>query len=392
MKTTLCPYKHPYKSIFMYGFAIFAMFFGSGNLVFPLQIGQTAGSHWISGFFGLLLTGILLPFLGLFVIKLHKGDYNAFFREAGPLAEIILPLFTLSLLGSFGVVPRCITVAYGGMREVLPQLSLFGFSSFFCILTFCLCLKDKFMVKVIGTWMSPIILVTLVIMILIGVMQAAPISPSIIDAQEAFSRGFLRGYQTMDLFAAFFFSALIFAQIQNAMGEKADHKSIIRFAIKPSIIGASLLGAIYLGFVFLGSHYADLIKNVAPESMLPTIAYHTMGESATFLLSAAILFSCLTTAVALNNIYARYLCSLVKMEDKRFPWIFQVVLMGATLASFIVSLLDFQGIAAFLEPALKISYPGIIALTLLSIVMKDNQSLKKYTFYGLIVLMVYWWL
>ncbi len=78
----------------MYGFAIFAMFFGSGNLVFPLQIGQIAGSHWFIAFIGLLITGILLPFLGLFVIKLHRGNIHAFFNEAGPVAGIILPLFT----------------------------------------------------------------------------------------------------------------------------------------------------------------------------------------------------------------------------------------------------------------------------------------------------------
>jgi branched-chain amino acid:cation transporter, LIVCS family len=387
MKPTQCPYKHPYKSIFMYGFAIFAMFFGSGNLVFPLQIGQAAGAQWVLGFLGLLLTGILLPFLGLFVIKLHRGNYNAFFKEAGPIAGVILPLFTLSLLGSFAVVPRCITVAYGGMEEFFPQLSLFAFSGLFCILTFCLCLKDTFMVKMIGTWMSPVLLIALTILILMGVMNASPVEPSVINAHQAFTNGFLTGYQTMDLFAAFFFSALIFAQIQTAMGETEDHKAVIRFAIKPSIIGASLLALIYFGFVFLGAHYADVIKNVDPESMLPTIAYHTMGETAALFIGVAILFSCLTTAVALNNIYARYLCTLFKLGETRFPW----VLLGTTGISFIISLLDFKGIAAFLAPVLEISYPGIIALTLLSIGMRGRGTLKKYTFYGLTILMVFYW-
>ncbi|MDP3935448.1 MAG: branched-chain amino acid transport system II carrier protein, partial [Alphaproteobacteria bacterium] len=101
-----------YKLICVYGFAIFAMFFGSGNLVFPLQLGQHVGKNWFLGFLGLLSTGIVLPFLGLFVIKLHKGNYRSFFAEGGKMASIILPFFTLSLLGSFGVVPRCITVAH----------------------------------------------------------------------------------------------------------------------------------------------------------------------------------------------------------------------------------------------------------------------------------------
>jgi LIVCS family branched-chain amino acid:cation transporter len=363
------------------------MFFGSGNLVFPLQIGQMVGSQWILGFLGLLLTGILLPFLGLFVIKLHRGSYNAFFKEAGPIATFLLPLFTLSLLGSFGIVPRCITVAYGGMSDFMPQVSLLEFSIIFSVFTFFLCLKDTFMVKMIGTWMSPILLVSLIILIYMGIIKAPPVPSSVANAQEAFTSGFLIGYQTMDLFAAFFFSALVFAQIQNAMGDTADHKSVLRFAIKPSIIGASLLALIYLGFVYLGAHYADLIKNIAPESMLSTIADHTMGEKATLVIGAAILFSCLTTAVALNNIYAQYLRSLFKIKERHFP----LILMGTTGISFMISLLDFKGIAAFLAPALEVSYPGIIALTVLSIALKGHQNLKKYTFYSITVVMVIHW-
>ena len=57
------------QNILIYGFSIFTMFFGSGNLVFPLQIGYQSGSHWLAGFAGLFLTGIVLPFMGLFVIK-----------------------------------------------------------------------------------------------------------------------------------------------------------------------------------------------------------------------------------------------------------------------------------------------------------------------------------
>jgi len=400
MKAALSPHKPHYKEIFMYGFAIFAMFFGSGNLVFPLQIGQVAGSHWVLGFFGLFLTGIILPFLGLFVIKLHNGNSSAFFKEAGSVAGFILPFFTLSLLGAFGVVPRCITVAYGGVNELFPNLSLFWFSLIFCCLTFILCLKDKFMVKIIGTWMSPILLIALGILIIIGMVKAPALATSASSSMGALSYGFLTGYQTMDLFAAFFFSALVFAQIQNAMSAKisanennkedipVDYKAIIKFAIKPSIIGASLLGIIYLGFVFLGAHYADLISVVAPELMLPTIAQKTMGNSATAFIGIAILFSCLTTAVALNNIYARYLCTLVKVPDNKFPW----VLLCTTAISFTVSLLDFRGIAAFLAPALEMSYPGIIALTILSIFIKGRQNLKKYVFYGVTFLMIIYWM
>ena len=70
------------SQLLIYGFTMFSMFFGSGNLVFPLQIGFESGHFWIYGFWGLFLTGIVLPFLGLLVIKKYKGSYDLFFAEA----------------------------------------------------------------------------------------------------------------------------------------------------------------------------------------------------------------------------------------------------------------------------------------------------------------------
>src|SRR5690606_17455230 len=100
----------------------------------------------------------------------------------------------------------------------------------------------------------------------------------------------------------------------------------------------------------------------------------------------AIIFSCITTAMALNNIYARYIVTTCKLPSKYFPW----VLLGTTVVSFLISLLDFKGIASFLAPILDISYPGLIALTIMSIFVKDKRILKIIVFYVLTVGMIYW--
>ncbi|WP_028389129.1 branched-chain amino acid transport system II carrier protein [Legionella fairfieldensis] len=364
-----------YKSILIYGFAIFAMFFGSGNLVFPLQIGYTAGTSWLTGFVGLFLTGILLPLMGLFVIKLYQGNYHAFFSGAGKLAGTLLPLLMLSLLGSFGVVPRCITVAFGSFSYFLPNLTLGVFSFIFCTITFFFCLNDKVMIKILGQWMSPVLLITLLILISIAVIKApAPTETPALN--PAFMQGFITGYQTMDLFAAFFFSALIFTQIQQQFPH-ANNRQILLFAIKPSLIGAILLACIYLGFVFLGSHYSFLLGHTTPELMLPRIATQVMGNHAALFIGIAMFFSCLTTAVALNNLYARYLCTALKLTSNQFS----LVLLATTGSSFIISLLDFKGIAAFLAPILQLTYPGIIALTFITLFIKEEHVFKKTLFY-----------
>lgn len=378
------------RSIWIYGFAIFAMFFGSGNLVFPIEIGYYSGNSWFYGFLGLCCTGILLPFLGLFVIKLHKGSYDAFFNETGRFTGFLLPLFTLSLLGSFGVVPRCISVAYGGLNYAYPDLSLLVFSVLFCISMFFLCLHDHVMVKILGKWMSPILVLSLAILIGVGVFKYFYDIDGVgiqndIGGSEALSNGFVTGYQTMDLFAAFFFSTLIFQQIQSAMAGASD-RDVMMFAIKPSIIGSVLLGLVYLGFVFLGANYGVLLQNVAPEYMLSTIAQNVLGEVALVFIAIAMLFSCITTAVALNNIYARYLCKAFKYEN------FSVMLIVTTTISFAISLLDFRHIAAFLAPTLEVSYPGLILITITDIFLPQIKKFKAHIFWiatGVSILMLF---
>jgi LIVCS family branched-chain amino acid:cation transporter len=371
-----------YKSILFYGFVIFAMFFGSGNLVLPLQIGFLSGEHWIIGFLGLFLAGVILPFLGLLVIKLHKGDYSRFFGEAGFIAKICLPFFIVSLMGPFGVAPRCIVVAHGGVQYLLPNISLLSFSIFFSCITFALCLKDKIMVKILGKYLSPIKLTTLIALIAVGVINA-PTALQEASASQTLMSGIFIAYQTMDLFAAFFFSAMLFKQIQDFLPKGTSDSDILKFSIKAGVVGFALLALIYLGLIFLSSHYAFLLHDMSPKTMLSAIAMHTMGGGAAIFIACAMFFSCLATAVALNNIYARYMCDLLNLAEERFP----IVLLLTIITSFAMSLLDFGGIAAFLVPILEVSYPGLIALTIMSICYRKEHRIKMYVFWIITVLM-----
>lgn len=373
-----------HRSIITYGFAIFIMFFGSGNLVFPIQIGLKSGGNWPIAFLGLFITGVLLPLLGLFVIKIHRGSYEDFFAEAGVVAKVALPLFTLSLLGSFGVVPRCITVAHGGIEQIFPAISLTMFSLIFCLICFIMCIKDKMMVALLGKWLTPILLISLGFLICVAIGKTPDLDIASTKPMSVFKMAFKTGYGTMDLFAAFFFSAVIFKQIESSMPANTSHKELIITALKSSVTGAFLLSLVYLSFIYLGAHYAYLIEEVGPALMLPTIASHVLGDGATLLIGLIFVLSCLTTAVALNNIYARYLCSLLKLRD---VW-FAPVLFCTTVIAFYVSLLDFKGIGRFLAPILEVSYPGIIALTFLSLTIRGRKWLKITVFYVSLVAMI----
>jgi len=259
-------------------------------------------------------------------------------------------------------------VAHGGIEYIFPGFPLGVFSFLFCIICFATCIKEHFMIAVLGKWMTPILLASLILLIGLGSLNAPLLIESSITATNAFQNGFLTGYQTMDLFAAFFFSAFIFNQIQAKLKSASD-KEVLKAALMPSLIGAFLLALIYLGFVFLGAHYKAITAGISPELILPTIVSHLIGKNAVFLIGVIILFSCLTTAVALNNIYAHYLCTLFNFKKDKFLF----VLLGTTFLSFAFSLMDFRGIAAILGPILEVSYPSIILLTVLSIFLKNHK-------------------
>lgn len=370
-----------FKFITFYGFVIFAMFFGSGNLVLPLQIGYNSGEYWYIAAMGMLITGIILPFLGLIVIKLYNGDYNLFFANTGKVGKF-LPAMILSLLGPFGITPRCITVAHGGVQYLMPELSLLTFSLLFSIIAYFLCLKDRFMIKALGKFLSPLKMLTLFLLISMGVYYAGA-EYKHTEPYSVFVNGLQTSYQTMDLFAAFFFSALIFQQIQENIPNRDEHK-VLKYSIASGAVGFAILAVIYVGLIYLSARYANLLDGVKPQLMLPTISMHIMGEFAGFFIAFTMFFSCLATAVTLNNIYANYICKLFKIDKKNFSKILLLVMLTA----FLVSLLDFSGISAFLVPILEITYPGLIIMTLISIIVRKRHIIKVYIFWIVTVLTI----
>lgn len=50
------------------GFALFAMFFGAGNLIFPPYLGVVSGEHWMLGFSGFIIADVGLALLAILAL------------------------------------------------------------------------------------------------------------------------------------------------------------------------------------------------------------------------------------------------------------------------------------------------------------------------------------
>lgn len=348
------------------GFALFAMFFGSGNLVFPLLVGTESQGHFLWSSFGIIVTGVLVPFMGVLAMLLYKGDTREFLGTMGRPAKFWFPLIALSLMGPFGVLARCITVAHGSFVLLFPSCSLIAFSIAFCGVIFFLTANKSRIIPFLGSALTPFLLLSLLAIITAGVWysEAPPLENA--NIWPAFRDGALQGYQTMDLLAAFFFSTFVIQHLSKTFSADIDHSSLVKVFLKSALLGGGLLSLVYYGLVYLGTAFAVELNGIAPQAMLGMVAQKTLGVLSAPIVCIAVVLACFTTAVVLASLFADFFRQEVCQEKINAP----IALMVTLLIAFGISTLEFSGIAAFLAPILETLYPALIVLTVVNIANK----------------------
>jgi LIVCS family branched-chain amino acid:cation transporter len=348
------------------GFALFSMFFGSGNLVFPITVGQESGGHYLLSAFGIIFTGVLVPSLGVFGVMLYKGNIDQFFSSFGKKGVFLFSFLALALMGPFGVLARCLTVAHGALLLLVPNVSLELTSALLCLTIFVLTLNRSKIVTILGSILTPFLLISIASISFFGLSQGELSSTSEVTQWSALKNGFFQGYQTMDLLAAFFFSKFVIGHLYSNPKTASDETLLHKVFLKASMIGGGILSIIYYALVLLGWNYSPILLNQPPQEMLGIIAMASLGSYAAPCVCVAVIFACMTTAIILTSLFADFIRTEVSQNK-----LGNAPALLITLAiSFFVSTLDFAGIAKFLGPILEMVYPALIALTLFNIANK----------------------
>lgn len=345
------------------GFALFSMFFGSGNLVFPISVGQESQGHYLLASLGILITGVFVPFLGVFGMMLYDGKISSFFSCFNNLGTFWFSLFSLALMGPFGVLARCLTVAHGALQLLFPSLSLITASLCICVVIFVLAINKSRILTVLGTYLTPFLLLSIGAIAFFGLQKGHLSEPTTQNGFEALKNGFFQGYQTMDLLAAFFFSTFILKQLQKTSVDEKGHQFSLNVFAKSALIGASILSFVYVTLVTLGWIYFQELSEHRPQEMLGRIAIEALGPLAAPCVCFAVVLACLTTAIVLAILFADFLRKEVTREKIGN----KTALLITLVISFLVSTLDFAGIAKFIGPILETIYPALIVLTLVNI-------------------------
>ncbi|ETF39084.1 branched-chain amino acid transport system II carrier protein [Chlamydia pecorum] len=374
-------------SFWSIGGSIFAMFFGAGNIVFPLTLGYHCHAHPWFACFGMILTAVCVPLLGLLSTLLYSGDYPSFFSSIGKVPGMVLTIAILCLIGPFGGIPRAIAISHSTLASLsdsqtslLPSLPVF--SLICCVLIYMFACKLSRLIQWLGSVFFPVMLFSLLWIIIKSFLL--PANPSTeftaITSRQAWFTGLMEGFNTMDLFAAFFFCSIVLISLRQMQAEEQHgqdsedevplnfqriSKRNIRVLISGFLLAAVLLSLTYLGFALCAARHAGLLAHVSKGQILGRISMIALGPNS-ILTGTSVFIACLTTEIALVGIVADF-CARV-IASKKLTYSLAVIL--TLIPTYLISILNFENISLLILPLLQLCYPALIALTCGSIAYK----------------------
>lgn len=343
------------------GFALFAMFFGAGNVVFPPYLGMHAGEQWANGFLFYFIADIGLALVAMFAI-LHAGGADNITGRIGHAASNVLMCAVILCIGPMVAIPRTaattlemsVTPFFSGMSPVV-------FSIIFFAVILLLSIKQSAVIDIVGKILTPALLIGLLVLIVKGfVSPIGDIIDTGVGASEVTVNGIKSGYQTMDVLAAMAFGIIILSSAD----EKGytDSKSAAKMIGVAAALSGVLLMIVYFGLTYLGATASTVFPtDISRANLVIGIVELLLGKAGLIIFAIVVALACITTAVALVSSAASFFAKLA--DDKISYGVFVVVIC---VSSAVISNLGLDMIIAIATPVLDIVYPPMLVLILLS--------------------------
>lgn len=369
------------KEVLILGFALFAMFFGAGNLIFPPSLGIDMGKDWLVAGIGFLVTGVGLPLLGVlaftkvgrledFSVKI-SSRFNTLYCTA--LVFVIGPLFAIPRTGSttfeMGVLPS--------FPNVNPLVLSIITSTVFFGITLILVIKESKITDIIGKFLTPVILFILAAIAFLGITGdiGTPIDKNITGV---FAKGFVSGYQTMDALASVIFGVVI---VKGLEGKGIIEEKEQRYFLSGSaLIAAVGLGLIYFSLMYLGARVSG-VGAFSTTSAALYLAEITLGSAGKIAFGICVATACLTTSVGLVAIASDWFSRFTPISYKM--WSVIICVFSGVMA---IGGVDF--IIKLSIPVLCILYPVTIILILLNIFGVNHVLVYRTATYTTLVVIV----
>lgn len=362
--------KLQFKDYLTIGSMLFGLFFGAGNLIFPVHMGQEAGSAVFLANLGFLVTGIGLPFLG--VIAIGSSQSNGLFDLASKVNKRYAFIFTILLylvIGPFFALPRLATTSFEiGLSPFIPKefttLSLAICSVAFFVVAWLFSRKPSKLLDYVGKFLNPLFLVLLGILLVLaftrpmGSVATAPVQTAY--ENTPFITGFIEGYNTLDALASLAFGIIIVTTIRQRGVTKPS--TVALDTIKSGAVSILLMGLIYsllayMGTMSLGTFPLSDNGGIA----LAQIANHYLGTFGSVILALIVIVACLKTGIGLISAFSETFIELFPKQNYLF------FATGVSIMACLFANIGLTKIIEFSIPVLMFLYPLAITLILLAI-------------------------
>lgn len=352
--------------IIVIGFALFAMFFGAGNLIFPPKLGFLAGTNWVLGFIAFAVIDVGIAAVAVYAMSRGDGTVAYVTNIIGDKLGVVINTAVVLCIGPFLAIPRTGTTTFEmAIQSINPDISktaevIFLFA-FFAI-TFLLTIRQSKVIDIIGKVLTPLLVIALVALIVKGVVT--PISPEIqigMDSASVINEGIINGYQTMDVLAALCFSIIVVDSARQKGYE--EKKECSRAMMGACGVSAILLLFVYGGLTFLGATTLGVFEEGLDNAkLLMMIIQELLGYGGMVLLGVIVGLACLTTSIGLTSSTAAYFETLFKGKVS-----YKTLVIIVTVFSFAVSNVGLSTIISIASPVLSLLYPVIIILVVCSL-------------------------
>lgn len=347
--------RHQQPKFYIVGLALFSMFFGSGNLIYPLMLGRDAGSSFLISAVGFVLSAVLIPCLGVIAIAFAEGNYEKIFKTVfkGKISIALIFLVLLSFI-PFGAGPRCVVLAHASLKTFMPMPALWAFSALFLGCAVYLIQDRSHLIDNLGKILTPLLLLSITVMVTFAFINGE-IDPPLKSDMVLFKESLFEGYNTQDLLSSLFFSSSLIMIMKSTFKTKKD---MIMTTLKGALVAIILLTALYVFLIAAASLHNDILIGKNGIDLVSILARHTLGPHFGLIAGVAVALACFTTAVALVLAFSEFIHAHF-LPHKNWS------LAISASSVFCTSLLKFDGIMAIISPMMKVVYPLIVLIVLI---------------------------
>ena len=356
------------KTILIIGFAIFASYFGAGNLILPPQLGFNSGPDWWLVTLGFIASTIIIPLLALFGHARLQGTMLDFGSKVSPLFSLVYCL-CVYIIAITLPIPRTAAVTHEmAIQPFFNSSSLLTSTLYFGIAFIFIMKRDKIL-SILGKFLTPLIVLILLAIIGIGLFTSPEsMNPSVLDS-PAIIAGLLEGYQTYDALGGVLIGGVVIISLNLEGGISFEDKKAI--IAKSGLVAAIGLFLIYTGMIAVGAlHNTEFEASISRPELLTSLSIKTLGNIGNVFLSVLIALACFTTAVSVIVGTADFFKGLFKNSQI----VYTITAVISCLIGVFVGQFDVSYIIVVALPALMFIYPITIILIILNVIPQKYAS------------------